>query len=743
MRRFRRHLLLSLLLILLPAAALQAQDTEPERLTIDWIYSDEARDVAPTPASAWKADGKLLIYDRRLEKEERTIESFDPRTGERKAVVDRDAVMAAMTELWKPKKPLEEPGWPRAFDREGRRALYTRKGDLFVLELEESKLRRLTETEGKEEAARFSPDGTKLAYVRANDLYVVDVESGEEKRLTHDGSETLLNGTLSWVYWEELYRHRDRGYLWSPDAKRIAYLQTDDSLVHVMRYVDFKPAEPRVVEQRYPKAGGVNPRVRAGVVDVESGKTTWIDLGSYPYEYLVRYQWLPTGERLAVQTLDRAQQTLDVFVADAASGNLRHLFRETDEGWIEPHDDLHFLDDGEHFLWLSERDGHAHLYLYRMDGELVRQVTRGDWSLRSGASRFSDGLRGHVATIDEKEGFVYFMAREKSPLENHLYRIRLDGTGMERLTGVDGVHSVDFGPDGVYLDRFSNLTTPRTVLLRSTAGEDLGIFVEPNREVADRFGFGTPELVKIPAEDGFELWASVLKPKGFEPGRRYPAIVFVYGGPAAPRIWNVWSDRLSRHLLAEEGYVVFAVDPRSSTAISKTLTNLALHHGYHEGEAKDILDGVRWLKSQPYVDPERVGITGWSGGGTTTLLMMTTTKEFRAGIAGAPVTDWHYYDTIYTEAFMKRPIDNPEGYEATSHALRAKDLHGRLMLVHGTYDDNVNPQNTWRMADELIKAGILFDMMIYPMRKHGFRDTPARKHLARTRLEFWERNLSP
>lgn len=740
MTPFPRRLIPTLLLFFLPAAALLAQ-AEPERLTIDWIFSDEAREVAPTPATEWRADGALLLYDRRLPKEERTIEALDPRTGKRTAVLDRKAAMTSMTEVWKPKEPLEEPGWPQAFTRDGSRALYPRRGDLYVLELAEAKLHRLTETEAEEKSPRFSPDGTKVAFVRDNDLYVVDVLSGEEKRLTHDGSETLLNGTLSWVYWEELFGRRDRGYAWSPDSAKIAYLQTDDSQVHVMHYVDFKPAEPRVIEQRYPKAGGVNPRVRAGMVDLESGKTTWVDLGSYPYEYLVRYQWVPTSGGLIVQTLNRAQQTLDVFVAETASGAVRHLLRETNAGWIDPHDDLHFSADGQYFLWVSERDGHPHLYLYKSSGELVQQVTRGDWSLSSAASRFSDGLRGYVASVDEGDGFLYFMAREKSPLEVHLYRIHPDGSGMERVTQVDGVHSVDFGPKGVYLDRYSNPTTPPTVVLRSREGEDLGTLVPPNREVADRFGFGTPELVEFEAEDGYKLWASVLRPQRFEPDHRYPAIVSVYGGPAAPRIWDSWSGNPTTHLLAEEGYVVFTVDPRTSTAISKTLVNLALLHGYSDLEASDILAGVRWLKSQPYVDPERVGVTGWSGGGTTTLLLMTTSKEFRAGIAGAPVTDWHYYDTIYTEAFMKRPIDNPEGYESTSHVLRAKDLHGRLMLIHGTYDDNVNPQNTWAMANELIENGILFDMMIYPMRKHGFRDRPAREHVLRKQMEFWERYL--
>ncbi len=737
--------------ILLAAAG--ARGEEPQRLTVEWLYSDAGKQAAAFASYAWLEDGTILLYDEQVPEAERTIESFDPATGERKRQFDAAAVLAELNQVLEPEEPLEELGWPYSLDRKaGRWAAYLFEGDLFVLELESSKLHRLTETEAEEKAARFSPDGRQLAFVREGDLYVFDLEEKAEKlllspssgvtRLTLDGSKTLLNGTLSWVYWEEIFGRKDLGYWFSPDGGSIAYLQTDEAGVDEMHYVDFKPALPEVKRQRYPKVGSANPRVRVGVVDLESAETRWIDLGVYPYEYLVRVSWLPGGERLAVQTLDRQQTTLDLFLADAATGEVSHLLRETDEGWVNVHDDLHFLEDGKHFLWVSERSGYAHIYLFSMDGELVRQVTRGDWALRSsGGGPF--WVRHAVVHVDEAGGWIYFTALEKSSIEKHLYRIRFDGSGMERLTGEDGSHGITMSPDGrFFLDAFSTIARRPSLDLHRAGGERLRTILEPQSDLTRSFGLEPPELLTIAAADGFEFPAQILRPDDFDPARRYPVILYVYGGPSAPSVANGWRSRsYFEHILADAGYVVMRVDNRSATAKSKKLENLIAHNGYGPGELADLLDAVKWLKAEPWADPERVGIWGWSGGGTFTLLAMTGSKEFRAGIAVAAVTDWRYYDTKWAEAIMKRPEDNPEGYEKVTIAKRAKDLHGRLLLVHGTYDDNVHPQNAWRFADGLVDAGILFDMMFYPMRKHGISDDEARVHLYKTMLEFWERNL--
>jgi dipeptidyl-peptidase-4 len=716
---------------------------EDERLTIEWIFSEDGKNGVSAPDYTWTDSGVALLYDKRRSMEERTIESFDPETGKRQDLVDPTKVLESLTALLEPEEALEEIGWPDAFHPQGLWAAYTKDDRVILLDLESAEVVALGGGSGEEKSPRFSPDGRALAFVRDNDLFVWDLESREERRLTEDGSSTLLNGTVSWVYWEEIFGRNDLGYWWSPDSTSIAYLQTDESGVSLMSYVDFKPSVPRVIHQRYPKTGGANPRVRAGVLDLESGKTTWIDLGVYPYEYLVRVKWLPDGERVAVQTLDRPQTTLDLFFADASTGEVTHVLRETDDGWVNLHDDLYFVDGGARFIWESERDGFAHLYLYEANGELVRQVTRGEWAVRASGGVF--WLRQAVSHIDEQNGWIYFTALKESSIEKQLYRVRLDGSGPERISEEVGTHRILFRSDGkYYLDGYSAIDTPPSLTLRRPNGKSIST-VSPSRpESVENFDLLPRELFTIKTGDGFEMPVMMLKPRGFNPKTRYPVVIYVYGGPSAPTVSNAWQGRARSYfdqLLADEGFVVLYVDNRSATAISKRLENLIAREGYGATELTDLLDAVKWLKGQPFVDPERVGIWGWSGGGSFTLLALTSSKEFRAGVAVAAVSDWHYYDSVWAEAFMKRPSDNPEGYKKTSHAERAESLHGRLLLVHGTYDDNVHPQNAWRFADELIEAGITFDMMIYPMRKHGIRDDAAQRHLYTTMLEFWRRNL--
>jgi dipeptidyl-peptidase-4 len=555
---------------------------EDERLTIEWILSDEGKSAASVPDYAWLDTGKALLYDKHPPKEERTIESFDPASGKRKTLVDPQKAMKSLTELVELEEPLEELGWTKVLDPQGHWAAYEHEEELFLLDLEASEFIRVGNGGGEETSARFSPDGSSMAFVRDNDLYLWDLETREEKRLTTDGSDTLLNGTVSWVYWEEIFGRNDQGYWWSPDSKAIAYLQTDESGVGLMSYVDFKPNVPRVIHQRYPKTGEANPRVRAGVLDLDSGKTTWIDLGVYPYEYLARVKWLPDGKRLAVGTLDRQQTTLDLFLVDAATGKANHVLRETDEGWINLHDDLYFLEDEDRFVWASERDGYAHLYLYDLDGKLVHQITRGEWAIRASGGVF--WTRRAVSHIDEKDDWIYFTALEKSSIEKQLYRIRLNGSGMERMTREDGTHRILFRPDGsYYFDAHSAIDQLPSLSIHRPDGERLYTVTQPRPELLERFDLLPRELFTVATADGFQMPAMMLKPRGFEPQKKYPVVLYVYGGPSAPTVSDSWGGGAGDYyeqILANEGYVVLHVDNRSATAQSKQLENRILHEGY-------------------------------------------------------------------------------------------------------------------------------------------------------------------
>ena len=733
----KSKMILILSYILFTAHLLLAQ--EKEQITIEWIYSDKSRELTAVPKFVWLNDNTAILYDVRKPEEERTFEILDPASAKRKSILDMtDAVNSFKSFIGKEDSTFILQ-WPISFDGDGKRALYLFKDDIYLLDLAESKFHRVTDTEEKEKSANFSPDGKMLAFVRANDLYVYDIKTKKEQRLTTDGSETTLNGTLSWVYWEEIFGRRDIGYWWSDDSKSIAYLQTDESPVAVMHYVDFKPQVPRVIKQRYPKTGTANPIVKIGIMELEDTETTWIDLPDY--EYLARVKWLPDNKRLVVQTMNRAQTALDMYFVDRSTGKSKHIMKEADEAWVNINDDLYFLKNGKHFIWQSERDGYAHLYRFDMKGKLVNQITKGKWALRSSGGVF--WLRKSVSAIDEKNGLVYFTALEKSSVERHLYRIKFDGSGMKRMTPKDGTHRLTFSPNSkYYFDSFSNVSTPTSLSLYENSGRIKKVLAGARTEMAAKLDIQIAELFTIPTSDGFAMPAEILKPKDFGPNKKYPIIYHIYAGPSAPTVFNAWTTaRYWDQILLRNGYLVVRFDHRAATAISKKLENRLVNMMSGPIELKDIVDGVKWLKSQPYVDADRFGIWGWSGGGSFTLNAMTNSKEFKAGISVAPVTDWHYYDTKWGEFALKRPQDNPEGYEKTSYLKSAKNLHGRLLLVHGTYDDNVHPQNSWAFIEELIQNNIQFDMMFYPMRKHGISDRPARKHLFTKMVEFWKQNL--
>ena len=729
----------TVLLILVLTTSFVTTTKAQTPLTLEWILT-EGRTVGAVPSHVWMADGRLMIYDGRLPLAQRTFEILDPKTSERRKAFDVGAALASLNALLPVTPARQGLGWPQSFNASGRRALYIFNGDLFVLDLQKASFSRITKTSEEERAGEFSPDGNKLAYVRKNDLYVTDLETQKETRLTRDAADTILNGTLSWLYWEEIFGRRDIGFWWSPDSKSLAYLQTDESAVPVSTFVDFQPDTPRVITQRYPKAGMPNPRVRVGVVAINDNATKWVSINDKPFEYILRVKWLPDSHRFSVQTLTRNQHELGLYFVDRETGVAKRILTDTNTGWINIHDDLHFLNDGKHFLWASERDDNYHLYRYSIDGRLVNQITRGPWSLASSGGAF--WVKRSVSSIDETNGWIYFTSMEHSQLERHLYRIKLDGTSMVRLSKDTGFHGISMSPNAqFYLDSFSDARTLPSLTLRRSDGQEQLLLAKPRMELLARFDLQRPELINIPTRDGFPMPARILKPKGFRTDRRYPVIMDVYGGASSYSVVNAWRGAaLYDQLLAQEGYIVVRVDNRSAAATSKSLENSVIGK-VGEPETEDLVDAAKWLKAQTWVDPDRIGVWGWSNGGWITLNLMTRSKEFKAGIAVAAVTDWRYYDTKWAEAFLKTPQENPEGYARTSMVKRAGELHGRLLIVHGSYDDNVHPQNMFAFTDALIKSGKLFDLMIYPMRGHGISDPAATLHLYRTMTDFWKRNL--
>ncbi len=611
--------------------------------------------------------------------------------------------------------------------------IFTLEGDVWLYTLKKRQLKRLTQTQAQEEEIQVAPNSRYISFVRHNDLFVLDLQTGEETRLTTDGSETILNGKLDWVYQEELVgRGIFRGHWWAPDSKHIAYLQFDESNVPQYPLVDWMPYHPTVEMMHYPKAGDPNPVVKLGVVSIEGGHTVWMDTGDNPDVYLPRVYWLPNGRQVAFMRLDRLQQHLEFFFADIATGKARKVLEETDPYFINVGDFVYFFKKKEQFLWGSESSGFRHLYLYDYQGNKIRQLTQGDWMV--------DDFLG----VDRSEKWVYFTATEKSIVERHLYRVKTNGSSFKRLTHKEGTHNIRLASSGkYYIDNYSNLLTPYVLTMHKSNGKYLREIARCSVDLAKEYNIRAPEIFTFKGETtGLTYYASMIKPPHFNPQKKYPVLIYVYGGPHAQVIRNAFGyTRYLWHLMmAQKGFIIFSMDNRGAWGWGHDWEK-QVYRQLGKLELIDQLEGVAYLKKQPFVDEKRIGIWGWSYGGYMTLYALTHADAFRTGVSVAPVTDWRDYDTIYTERYMGLPQDNKEGYRNSSPVFSADSLRGMLYLVHGTGDDNVHFQNSVQMADALIDAGKMFHFMMYPKQKHGIAARADRIHLFKLITHFLVEHL--
>lgn len=592
-------------------------------------------------------------------------------------------------------------------------------GEYYVYDFERRTLLPVSASGGKQMFAKLSPDASMVGFVRGNNLFVTDLRTGSEKQLTFDGSDDIINGTSDWVYEEELDL-RD-AWRWSPDGRTIAYWRFDQSPIQPFYMIDElggQYSEP--ISLRYPKAGTENSSVQVRVVDVGTGtvKTiTEVDGNSY----IPRVDWAESSHELVIQRLNRPQNRLEVLLADVRNGELRTLFVETDDAWVDVDDDLIFLDEGRRFLWTSERDGYNHVYLYDRKGSVVRQLTDGAWEVSS------------VLGADERRGWLYYTSAQPTPMERQLFRVRLDGSRTERLTRESGSHSIAMSPDySYYVDTWSQAGVPPTTRLFSTDGRLSRVLAE-NANLAqklERMQLRPPEFFQFQTSDSVTLNGYIIKPPDFDPNRSYAALLYVYGGPGSQTVTDAWggSRYLWHQLLAERGILVVSVDNRGTGARGRDFKKIT-YLNLGEYETRDQAEAARYLGTLPYVDASRIGIWGWSYGGYMTALSMMNSDRFAAGVAVAPVSDWKLYDTIYTERFMRTPAANPDGYRASSAVEKAGQLNGDLLVVHGTGDDNVHFQNTTQLINALQAENEQFDLMIYPNRTHSISGGNTTVHL--------------
>jgi len=752
----KMYSLFAALFVFSAVAGASAQD---KLLTIDDIFGDKTTRVAfggnPTPLR-WNKDGSL-----RLTKNGGEVFRFNQATGESVPLYDKSKIVDALTPLGvKSEEAQKVSSQPLSvLNSNETAAILTINNDLYFYDLTRGAAKRLTSGAEEELETAFSPDGKMVSFVRGNNLFVVELATGKIKNLTRDGGEKILNGYLDWVYEEELYgRGNKRGYWWSPDSRFIAFLRTDENPVPKFLLVDHIPTDQRVENTDYPQAGDKNPLVMLGIADVTKNNIVpnvsripkiggkipagiarfgdavrFVDLSKYaPEDFLIsRVAWSPDSQTVIFQAQNRTQTFLDLNAANVNDGKIKNILREDSPTWVEVIDNPTYLKDGS-FVWQSARGGFKHLYHIDRNGKIIKQITSGKWEVRD------------FYGVDEQNGYAYFSAAgEHSWIAEDVYRVRLDGKSLTRLTQTEGMHRAQFSPDfSQFIDIWSDINTPPEQRLYKSDGTFLKVLDENRVDVLKNYRFGRTQFLNVKTRDGFPMEAMMIVPPDFDSSKKYPVMSFTYSGPHAPQVKNQWGGNawMFKQLLAQKGYIIWVCDNR--TASGKGVeSERSVYQNFGESELRDLTDGFNYLKSQSYVDPTRIGMYGWSFGGFMTSYTMTHSDILKMGIAGGLVGDWALYDSIYTERYMRTPRENPIGYGKSTVIGAAKNLNGRLLIIHGTMDNNVHMQNAMQLVFELEKAGKQFDLMVYPTQRHGVQNPLQVKHLNQMMLDYILRNL--
>lgn len=720
-------------LLLVVGAGAQQPTASPGQISIDRIFTKNDFKSATLPNVRWMHDGQSFLDVHPNPQGGTDIVRTDVSTGVAKVLagaaelVDEHGARLTVEEV----TTSADESKLLLFHNSVRLWRTNTRGTYHVYDLTARRLIPVSTQPGLQMFAKFAPDGHAVAFARDHDLFVTDLTTGTERRLTTDGTDNIINGTTDWVYEEELAL-KD-GFRWSPDSRRIAYWRFDQSRIPVYPILDDSTLDPRILSLRYPKAGDPNSAVRVGVLDLATNATVWLETGPDTGVYIPRMEWRG-ADSLIVERLPRHQTQLDVLVRSALTGAGRTLLTERDSAYVDV-TEPYWLADGRQFLWLSDRSGWRQLYLYDRDGHEVRQVTA------DGADVLS------LAGVDETNGTVYVVAAAPDPTQRQVYRYSLKGGPGQRMTVASGVHALNVAPGAKFaIDVHSTLSEPPTATVYALPAMAKAHVLVDNAALRTTLGalaVRAPAFLQVPMPDGSKLDGYRIEPVSFDSTKKYPVLMFVYGGPANPTVVDQWGGRnyLWHQMLAQMGYVVISVDNHGAAWRGRAFRKgTQLHLG--DRESADQVNVAKWVGAQSWGDATRIGIWGWSYGGyLTSLTAEKGGSLFKAAISVAPVTDWRLYDSIYTERYMSSPADNTAGYDSSSVQRHVGGLSATLLLVHGTGDDNVHPQNSIQYASLLEAAGKPFYMLLYPNRTHAISGGNSQAHLFESLTRFVRQEL--
>lgn len=731
--------------ILLSATSALAQETPSNILTPERVFSSPSLNGPVAKGVSLSPDGQLVAFLRSREDNVDVQDLWAAPTGEGEPykLIDARALVPDAGELSEAEKARRERMRISArgvveysWDQQGRYILAPLEGDIFLANRADGKVRRLTETPADEIDAKVSPKGSYVSYVRDQNLVVYDLASGKETPITDDGAGLITWATAEFIAQEEM--DRDTGYWWSPDERYIAMTRVDESPVDIVPRFEITGGGATMVEQRYPRAGRPNAVVELYVRDLQGGGRVKVDLGSNTDIYLARVNWSGDGKTLYVQRQSRDQKTLDLLSVDPTTGASRVILSQKAQAWVDLNDDFRVLSDGR-FIWSNEDSGWRHLYLYDRNGRRLRAITRGDYPVK------------HLDGVNEQTGDVYFTASMRDgkelPIEQQMFRANLNRTvDPVAVTPGGGWWTVSVnGPATAYVGNYSDPATPTQSALYRIDGTRVRWIEENKLDASHPFApyvsrLRTPEFGTMQSHGQTLVWR-MTTPPDFDPSKKYPVVMQVYGGPGTGAgVQKSWQP-LTNQLLTEAGYIVFRVDNRGEGDRSQAFET-SIYRRLGIPAVEDQAQAAQWLKTLPYVDANHIAVMGWSFGGFLSLLTLTDKDAgLASALAGAAPTEWSLYDTHYTERYMSTPQANPEGYAATDVLPRLDDMTGRLLLLHGMADDNVIFGNATRVIDALQAKSVPFEMMLYPGQRHGVRGDPRQLQQWRTYLDFLDRTI--